>query len=327
LPAVDICRSKHVRRSLFGSLAVFFFCAGALHAGPADGDSVFTIATYNVKNLFDAYDDPYTRDERTNPVPKPVDEVNALAAAIRTLNADVLALQEVENRGVLQRFSKKLLGDLHYRDPVLLEGNDARGIDVAILSRYSVGPVTSYRHLEFPRDDGRSARFSRDLLRARINSPGDFWFDVYVVHLKSGSRAGDREKRLSEAHAVRKILDEELDRDISCRFVVLGDFNDGRGSEVIRTIEGEGERRLFCPTDGLDDAERVTFFRDPVHAQLDFIFCSPSMKQLYVEGSVSIPSDADVTHASDHRPVAASFTLPPEKERGRAPASAAPGLP
>ena len=104
--------------------------------------TIFTIATYNVKNLFDDHDDPYFRDEQTIPVPKPMEEVRALAAVIINMNADVIALQEVESRGVLRKFKWGFLKDLNYDDPVLFEGDDMRGIDVALLSRLPVGPVT-----------------------------------------------------------------------------------------------------------------------------------------------------------------------------------------
>jgi endonuclease/exonuclease/phosphatase family metal-dependent hydrolase len=275
--------------------------------------STFTAATYNVKNLFDEHDDPYANDEETVPKTKPKEEVEALARVIRSMDADVLALQEVESRGVLRKFKNGLLKGMEYRDPVLLEGNDMRGIDVAVLSKLPVGQVTSYRHLTFDKDDGKSTRFSRDLLKVRVRPTRDFWFDLYVVHLKSGSGAGDRKKRAAEARKVREIIEEELGREAGYRFIVIGDFNDGRESLTVKTIAGEGENELFCPSDFLPEEERYTFFREGKKARVDYIFCSASMKDLYVAGSVRVIGGEDAARASDHRPLIASFEIPAGK--------------
>ncbi|MBI4579671.1 MAG: hypothetical protein HY718_08220, partial [Planctomycetes bacterium] len=171
---------------------------------PADG--TITIGAYNVLNLFDHVDDPYRTDTEADEKPRP--QIEALACTIRSLNADVLALEEVENRDILQRFVGAFLRDMGY-EVVLFEGNDNRGIDVALLSRLPVGPVTSHRHLRFADPDGRTMRFRRDLLQVRVEPPGGMPFDVFVLHLKSkgGEPGGSAETRIGEARAVRAILD------------------------------------------------------------------------------------------------------------------------
>ncbi len=277
-----------------------------------EGESrpTFVVATYNVKNLFDRHDDPYTWDERTIPVPKPMDEVRALADVIRVIDADILALQEVESRGVLRRFRNGLLKDLRYGPPVHYEGNDMRGIDVAVLTGFTVGPVTSYRHLVFERENGEEGRFSRDLLRVRVYPRPDFWFDLYVVHFKSGSKKEDRIKREAEARAAREILDRELEQDSRYRFLIVGDFNDKRESGTIGIIEGTGDTKLSCLTDEVESDDLDTFFRDSRKARFDYMFCSPSMYENYVEGSVRVMRGDEAERASDHRPVVASFSIP-----------------
>ena len=39
------------------------------------------------------------------------------------------------------------------------------------------------------------------------------------------------------------------------------------------------------------------------------MFCSPSMKECYIPGSVKVLSGDDVSAASDHKPVIASFAV------------------
>jgi len=53
------------------------------------------------------------------------------ARVIQEIGADILGLVEVEDRPALLRFNRDLLGGL-YRHVMLVDGNDDRGIDVAI---------------------------------------------------------------------------------------------------------------------------------------------------------------------------------------------------
>ncbi len=272
-------------------------------------EGVVTIGTYNVLNLFDEFDDPYTADEGTPPKPRP--EMERLAETIRRLNADVLALQEVENRGVLQRFVRALLPDLGYEHVVLFEGNDERGIDCALLSRLPVGTVTSYRHLSFPVSDGGTTRFRRDLLRVRFEPPGAAPFDLFVVHLKSkrGEMPESPSIRQAEAREIRRIVDGLFDHDPAPRFIICGDFNDTWDSPALRTIVGGGPTALRSFADELSEDQRVTYNREPYRSMIDYILCSPAMAGRYVSGSFRIIDGSIENNGSDHNPLAASFRL------------------
>lgn len=57
--------------------------------------------------------------------------------AIEAAKPDTLACEEVENRPTLQRFNDQTLGESYPHDMVI-DGNDARGIDVGLLSRYPI---------------------------------------------------------------------------------------------------------------------------------------------------------------------------------------------
>src|SRR5581483_10917371 len=77
---------------------------------------------------------------------KPAPERAKLAGRIAAMDADVLAVQEVEDVTTLTAFASTDLGGLGYKHIVLVEGNDERLIDVGILSRFPIGAVTSWRH-------------------------------------------------------------------------------------------------------------------------------------------------------------------------------------
>lgn len=275
---------------------------------PAIGDTI-TIASYNVLNLFDAVDDPYTNDQTT--APKPRRELQAIAQSIRDLNADVLGLVEVENRGYLQQFVDVYLADMGY-EVVLYEGNDLRGIDVAVLSRLPVGPVTSYRHIRFPDAEGSPIRYQRDLLRVRIEPPAAPPFDVFVVHLKSkgGEENGGLSIRLGEARQIRRTFDEILTREPDGRFVILGDFNDTFDSEPLQAIVGTGTNALISFIPELPPGETVTYNQAPHLSMIDFILASPAMARAYVPQSYRIiTGGSPETTGSDHNPVVARFKL------------------
>jgi endonuclease/exonuclease/phosphatase family metal-dependent hydrolase len=129
-----------------------------------------SIMTFNVQNLFDNIDDADKDDKaylsieakqseahkaecQTIPVESWRNEclnldwsdaaiehkLSVLADTIKQVNdgkgADVIALQEVENVGILERLRNEYLAGSEYLPAILIEGQDVRGIDVAFLSR------------------------------------------------------------------------------------------------------------------------------------------------------------------------------------------------
>ncbi len=274
-------------------------------------DGVVKIATFNVLNLFDNFDDPYT-DSESYPG-KRSSEVENLAKVIRQVDADVIALQEVENRGGLEDFFAKHLADMGYCDIVLIEGNNRRGIDVALVSRLPVGEVTSHRHVDFKSADGRDMRFQRDLLQVRIEPQGYTPFDVFVVHLKSkhGGAEKSRPIRIGEALAARRKMDRLLTEDPQAAFVICGDFNDTLDSEPIKRLLGSGDTKLKTFVGDLAEDKRITFNRSYL-SMIDFILASPAMAQMYVPKSYDVILGTVETSGSDHNPVLARFKLAEE---------------
>ena len=264
------------------------------------------VASYNILNLFDEQDDLYHADEFT-PV-KPRRQLERLAKVIRQVAPDVLALQEVESRGYLNRFFEVFLAELGYRHVVHYEGNDLRGIDVCLVSRLPIGPVVSHRHMTFPDGEGRPMRFNRDLLCVQIRPPGGQPFEVWVVHLKSkGGGEASEPLRLGEARFIRQRLDERLTANPEERIVLCGDFNDTWGSPALKTIVGSGSTALKSFADEIPADQRITYNKEPYRSKIDFILCSPGMAQRYVKGSIGIHSGTVESSGSDHNLIFAKF--------------------
>jgi endonuclease/exonuclease/phosphatase family metal-dependent hydrolase len=266
-----------------------------------------TIAEYNALNLFDDYDDPYREDEGTPP--KPRRQMELWAQSIESLNADVIALEEIENRDYLQRFVDVFLKGLGYTEVVQFEGNDMRGIDVALISRVPIGPVRSHRHLKFQGPDGVTRRFQRDLLAVTLLPEGAQPLEVWVVHLKSkrGDDPTSEPIRRAEAQEIRRLLDEQLSRDPQARIIVTGDFNDTVDSPSMQTILGSGPTAMWSAHTDLADPKVLTYNEGEYKSMIDFMLCSPAMHQRYVKGSFRVPQGSIGTTGSDHNPIVATF--------------------
>ncbi len=268
-----------------------------------------TVATYNILNLFDGYDDPYFNDETTPE--KPREDLLRVAAVLKEINADVVAFQEVESRGYLRKFLDVFAPELGYRDIVHFEGNDTRGIDVCVATRVPVGRVVSHRHLAFPGPAGPHSRFNRDLLRIELLPENGDPFEVWVVHLKSNS--GGREEaepiRLAEAREVYQLIASRLRANPDAELLVCGDFNDTYDSPTMKTIRGEdpGPPLLEPLFASLPVEQRVTYNREPYREMIDFILVSRGMARRYVANSYVIRDGSLTESGSDHNPVYCRF--------------------
>lgn len=173
---------------------------------------------------------------------KDLDETLTIASRIRdVMNADILAVQEVEHVTILKQFNKNYLGGM-YKHVVLIEGNDSRFIDVGLLSKYPIGSIVSHQMAEHPDSPG-SRVFSRDLLQVEIlDDNGNKLFNIYNTHLKShfvphgqepveGARRAN-ERRRHQAETISRII-SRMERPGS-RFILTGDMNDPPDSEHIQ---------------------------------------------------------------------------------------------
>ncbi|MHC4380237.1 MAG: endonuclease/exonuclease/phosphatase family protein [Planctomycetota bacterium] len=266
-------------------------------AEPAEGVRVMS---WNLENFFDVYDDPYSDDQRTNPSFMGPQRKQRISDVIHAINPDVLCVEEVENRSVLEQFNRSYLPDLGY-EVVLFEGNDGRGIDVGVLTRLPVNSVTSYRHLKFEDAKGRPQQFRRDLLRVSIG--GKLNADVYVVHFKS-QHGGENSDiiRTSEAHAAASIIAAEMQRDRGYRAFICGDFNE---------VPEESTLQEFFDI-GLVDAhagtEKITYNQKPYLTRIDFTLFTPALeKDLSSATIVDGLEGMDLRCSSDHYPVVAEL--------------------
>jgi len=177
----------------------------------------FKVATYNVENLFDAYQSGREYDEYTpqhNWTEKMVEiKLNHTAEVICDLNADIIGLQEIEKDMILRRLQKRLkeVGcDYPYR---VITHKKGAPIQVALLSRF---PIVSSKELTVS-----SKPTVRNILEVGFKVDG-VPLRIFVNHWKSRSRDGFESKRIRYALALKKRLEALPSHS---EYIVLGDFN------------------------------------------------------------------------------------------------------
>ncbi len=277
-------------------------------------DIRITVATYNVRSFLDDLDDPFTFDEERPP--KAREELEQIAAAIRKMNADVIAFQEVENEQTLRAFVHELLGGMKYRHVVVSPTNSMHGLNLGVISRLPIDSFTSHRHrtLNMP-DPTQRRRFARDVLRVRIDTPAQRHLDLYVVHFKSKYDSEEdpesKQWRLAEARATRRIVDEALAADPSAWVLLLGDLNDAPDSGTLRSLLKRGgpeaPKPLLDLHEKLPARRRVTYLRGRHRGTVDYMLASPALAERLVRGSARVLDDPSVLDGSDHAPLFASF--------------------
>ncbi|MFN8608853.1 MAG: hypothetical protein U0931_15070 [Vulcanimicrobiota bacterium] len=271
-------------------------------------EGVLTLVTYNLKNFFDGVG----ADKAKGTGEKPVWEVNALTKVVQRSGAEVLTGQEIENKQVLQDWTdERLNGQLP--NVALEPGNDRRGIQVGMLSKYPMLKIVSHKDEEL--EGGR--RFSRDLLRVDLEVQGET-ISVYTTH--SHSRRRDQladeadAQRLAEANAIKRIVTREMAEYPNRLYIITGDFNDTTEDPALQALlEGPGER-LIDTLSGQPEENRVTWPADPDKAgkfpvgQFDHILIPERMKDRLLDCQV-LDYREMTQNASDHKPVRARFKV------------------
>lgn len=207
---------------------------------------------------------------------------------IEEVRADVLCLVEVESRPVLRRFNETALKAAPYPHAMLIDGNDERGIDVGIMSRWPILDMRS--HVDDPDPNTNRAVFSRDCAEFQIDVPAGRKLWILCNHFKSrgyGSKADNDAKRKRQAERVAQILKRF---DLAKQWVVVaGDFNELPGSDSLAPLlKHSGLRNAFEKLPA--NADRWTHRDDATPSkndQIDYLLVSqalwPRLKKVEIE--------------------------------------------
>jgi len=191
---------------------LFFLISFFLYAKP------FTVASYNVENLFDGTYQGTEYEEyipgKHNWTPRMADiKLNHTAEVLCDLDADIVALQEVENTSVFSALQKRLKRvGCAYRYSAISHKKGAT-IQVALLSRF---PLKERKELQV----SYSPRV-RNILEVEAEVEGHP-LTLFVNHWKSKSRKGFESKRIAYAKTLeRRIMHMPKPKE----YLILGDLN------------------------------------------------------------------------------------------------------
>jgi endonuclease/exonuclease/phosphatase family metal-dependent hydrolase len=295
--------------------------------------TIIRVGTYNVNNLFDRFDDPYNYlddpwQTEFGTKPKNYADIFNLGERIRSTNADILALQEIESYGVLLEFVGSHTKDKYSSKGVIsVPSNDPRGIDLGATTKFPLGRITSHR---FRKKEGKQV-FSRDCLQVEIleKDRSSTLLTLYIQHLKSKyskfklgtpdydeDQKKSREKRIFQIENVIEIVKSNHDID-SENFIVLGDFNDTPDSLALeKFLKPNNELKLFNAIGTIPqvsnvanssekrprDTHKWTRIQDDgstltTYSQLDYILLSDSLQSCFQQAKVE---QRKFTTGSDH---------------------------
>jgi predicted extracellular nuclease len=214
----------------------------------------YTVAFYNLENLFDFHRNKYILDKDFTEAGKKqwnearyLKKLNKLSNAISRIGyeetgslPELIGVAEAENEKVLQDLTAQpKLKDGNY-DFIHYEGPDERGIDVALIYNKRAFAVEDSYPITIHLEDDRGVRdTTRDILYIRGKLAG-VKVDIYVNHWPS-RRDGVKQthnKRVKVAGQLRAHL-ESL-RDENRKLIIMGDFNDESQDDSLQVINDPG---------------------------------------------------------------------------------------
>ncbi|OSY88857.1 endonuclease [Tenacibaculum holothuriorum] len=260
--------------------------------------NTYTIAFYNVENLFDTINNPHTADDDFTPDSRKKWDKKRYNHKLRKISSvlpklgknysthapAIIGLVEVENKQVLKDLTqhKNLLkynyGYIHY------DSSDERGIDTALLYKKDLFiPISSDKHAIHFEDDEGIIDYTRDLLVVKGMLKNELVY-VFVNHWPS-RRDGEEEtkhKRIASANLVHEVIENIKKETPYPNIIIMGDFNDDPSSESIK--EHLMKADLFNPMENLHKKGKGTLsFRGQWN-----LFDQIILSRTFLEGETSL---------------------------------------
>ncbi len=239
------------------------------------------LASYNLENMFDDKDDPALSGEyEDKDMTKPLAHCEALAKAIKAIDADIIALQEIESIEALTWFRDNHLQGLGYDFISSLDSGDHRGIECSVLSRFPIKDAKVFKDMplggihpdkwgeEANREAGKPITFRRSPLQVTVVVPPEkvaslsklkdlaapaatpaaepkpYELTLFVVHYKSG-RPGAY-WREAEATKTAELAAAVLKDNPEANIAILGDCNAIQTDEALQILYRQSWMDLFA---------------------------------------------------------------------------------
>lgn len=212
--------------------------------------NIYSIAFYNVENLFDTINDPKTLDDDFTSDGKKkwnrkryLHKIKKISSVISQLEDKksrfapaIVGLVEVENASVVEDLVNHPNLRKHHFDYVHYDSPDERGIDVALLYNKKIFELISSESFPLYVESREGERdYTRDILVVTGKLRGEL-IHVLVNHWPSRRDGADltEYKRIKAAELARSIVDEIQSKTMNANIVLMGDFNDDPSSNSVK---------------------------------------------------------------------------------------------
>ncbi len=217
----------------------------------------YTIAFYNVENLFDTINSPNVNDIEFTPTGSNrwnsakyykkltnLDEVFYTMAMATKGFPTMIGLAEIENRNVLEdlvsqpNMLKANYQIAHFDSP------DARGVDVALLYRPDQFFYKGSKPIRYTLSENPRFR-TRDILMAWGEIDGEL-FHVFVAHFPSrrGGQAESDHLRVRAAQIIRQHTDSLMALYPKGNIIIMGDMNDDPiNNSIYSALNAKGDHK------------------------------------------------------------------------------------
>lgn len=232
--------------------------------------TTFSIAFYNLENLFDTFHDKNTLDKNYTAegilewnhdrYTRKIQNLSKVISKIGLKNSKLppilLGVSEVENKScLLDLINSEKLKPYNY-DFVHYDSPDERGIDVAFLfQKEHFELINSEKYSLYLTDEKYTRDYTRDILLVKGKIFNELVY-IIVNHWPSrnkGINYSDR-KRVKAAKLVHKIIEDIY---LECKnpdIIIMGDFNDQPNNNSIKNHLMKGN--LFNPMDILQQNKK-----------------------------------------------------------------------
>lgn len=236
----------------------------------------YTIAFYNIENLFDIHNDPFTNDDDFLPTSdkrwtqKKYDrKIYKIGSVISQIGTDenttppaIVGLAEVENKRVLKDLlASKDLQSINY-DYVHYNSLDERGIDVALIYNKDVFTVNSSETFNiFITDEDGEIDFTRDVLLVSGMLGGE---EIHIIVNHWPSRREGEEassyKRVLAAQKNIEVVNRLKQENPNSKIIVMGDFNDNPNDDSVEELVSGAN--LYNPMQNLRSIDKGSLNHD-----------------------------------------------------------------
>ncbi len=224
---------------------------------------VYSVAFYNLENLFDTEDDPLINDEEFTPKGKNhwtpdkyQKKLRNMATVISKLAREncpagpaAIGVSEIENRKVLEDLvARKELADMNL-DIIHYDSPDRRGVDVALLFNPKIFQVTSSKAYPYILPDNPEFK-TRDVLLVSGQLAGD---PLHILVNHWPSRYGSKSSELREfAASINKYIADSIYKDNpAAKIVIMGDLNDDPTDKSCRVVLKAKKKQKDVKSGGL----------------------------------------------------------------------------